>query len=228
MIRLETPRTLRTPDLNEVPNTKDLVDAITRSHKAKIIEGYVLKHNYKNELPFLFYAEININNSRLWNLFKELASHLPEEISLIYNHSDNEPSYGAYQNKYAVIDTLSKFKIELSQDCFLEFGVIHQTDNFFEEVFVDCTKYIRYWGMDEKWFRTTMEKFQLSEVKDLNFMDEFPKVREALRLHFDNVLETEELIEKFRIDFNEYGKTTGNSTLPKAGRKWWQKLFGSE
>lgn len=201
MRRLETPKTLRTPNLDEVPKSKDLVDAITKSQSAKIIEGYVFKVNSSNDLPFKFYAEININNSRLWDLFKKLALHLPDEISLIFNHADNEAIFGKYQDKYVIINKLSDFTTELTQDCFLEFGVIHQTENFLEEVFVDCTKYIKYWGMDEDWFRATMNEFYISEIPDLNFMDEFPKVREALRLHFDNILETEELIEKFEIEF---------------------------
>jgi len=202
MTRLETPPTLRTPNLDEVPRTKDLVDAITKSQSANIIEGFVLKLNIKRDLPFKFYAEININNSRLWDLFKKLALHLPDEISLIYNHADNEASFGKYKEKYSVINTLSNFITELTQDCFLEFGVIHQTETFLEEVFVDCTKYIKYWGMDEKWFRATMEEFKLLETPDLNFMDEFPKVREALRLHFDNAIETEELMEKLKVEFS--------------------------
>ena len=201
MTRLETPRTLRTPNLDEVPKNNDLIDAITKSQSAKIFEGFVFYLNDRKDLPFKFYAEININNSRLWDLFKKLVLHLPDEISLIFNHADFETSFGKYQDKYTVINKLSSFTTELTQDCFLEFGAIHQTNDFLEEVFVDCTKYIKYWGMDESWFRTTMNEFHISEIPDLNFMDEFPKVREVLRLHFENIIETEELIEKFKIEF---------------------------
>lgn len=201
MTRLEIPKTLRIPRLDEVPKTGDLLDAITRSQLAKITEGFVFHVNTRNDLPFKFYAEININNSRLWDLFKKLALHLPEEISLIFNYADNEAIFGKYQDKYAVINKLSYYTTELMQDCFLEFGVIHQTDSFLEEVFVDCTKYIKYWGMDETWFRTIMNEFYISEIPDLNFMDEFPKVREVLCLHFDNILDTEKLIEKLETEF---------------------------
>lgn len=201
MTKLETPPTLRTPNFDEVPKTKDLIEAITKSQSAKIVEGFVFQLNDKKELPFKFYAEININNSRLWELFKTLTIHLPDEISLIFNHADNDAIFGTYQDKYTVINKLSNFTTELSQDCFLEYGVIHQTDYFLEEVFVDCTKYIKYWGMDEAWFKMTMKDFHLIEIPDLNFMDEFPKVREALRLHADDVLETDELIEKLIADF---------------------------
>lgn len=201
MIKLETPPTLRTPNLDEIPQVQNVIEAIQKSHTAKIVEGFVIHCNDNPEFPYKFYSEININNSRLWNLFRALALHLPNEISLIFNHADEEANFGSYQDKYIVIDKLSNFTVELSQDCFLEFGVMHQTDDFLEEVFVDCTKYIKYWGMDEDWFRMVMNDFNLTEIPDLNFMDEFPKVREALRMHAENVLETEELIGKLRIDF---------------------------
>lgn len=201
MKRLETPRTLRIPNLDEVPRTRDLINAISKSHSANICEGFVLRPNTTNDLPFKFYAEINIDNSRLWDLFTKLTFHLPEEISLIFNHSDGETIFGKYQNKNSVMKILSNFTVELTQDCFLEFGTIYQTNEFLEEVFVDCTKYIRYWGTDEIWFRATMMEFSISETPNLNFIDEFPKVREALSLHFENIIETDELIEKLRINF---------------------------
>lgn len=199
--RLEIPPTLRTPNLDEVPNKTDIVDAIEKSRTANIVQGFIIKHNENKELPFKFYAEINVNNSELWNLFKALTLHLPDEISLIFNHADNEATFGNYQDKYAVINKLSNFTTELSQDCFLEFGVIHQTDDFLAEVFVDCTKYIKYWGMHELEFRKVMNEFKILEIPDLNFIDEFPKVREALRLHADNVIETDELIETLKKEF---------------------------
>ena len=194
MRRLEIPPTLRSIRLHEIPNRADVTESIQRSLEAKIIEGYTLKDNTAHELPFKFYAEINIDNPRLWELFKTLALHLPEEISLIFNHVDGETHYGKYQEKYSVLIDISNYSLELTKDCFLEFGAIHHTDDFLEEVFVDCTKYIKYWGMDEAWFRATMLDYQVFEIPDLNFMDEFPKVREALRLHYPDAIETHDLV----------------------------------
>jgi len=201
MTRLEIPPTLRTPNFDEVPNTTDLVEAIKKSQNAKIVEGFVFKYNTKGDLPFKFYVEINVNNSRLWSLFKTLVLHLPDQISLIFNFIDSDAIYGKYQDKYAVINKLSHFTTELTQDCFFEFGAIHQTNEFLAEVFVDGTKYIKYWGMDESWFRSTMHEFDIPEIPDLNFMDEFPKIREVLRLHTKNITETQELITQFKIQF---------------------------
>lgn len=202
MRRLETPPTLRTPNLDEVPRSKELIDSIEKSRQAKIVEGFTFAYNKSNDLPFKFYAEINIDNSRLWDFFKTVALHLPDQISLIFNHADGEANYGDYLDKFTLINGIERFKSELTQDCFLEFGVIHQTDSILEEVFVDCTKFVKYWGTDEQWFRETMLNFNIFEISDLNFMDEFPKVREALRLHKKDAVETENLIEELRTLFN--------------------------
>ena len=187
--------------MDEVPNTADLIDSVERSKLAKIVEGYTFKYNTTNDLPFKFYAEINIDNSSLWNLFKAIVLHLPEEISLIFNHADEEANYGKYLNKHSVLNTIDKYETELTQDCFLEYGAIHQTTDSLEEIFVDCTKYIKYWGIDEQWFRTIMNEFNLFEIPDLNFIDEFPKVREALRLHKSDTIETAEVIKQLKTVF---------------------------
>lgn len=201
MRRLQLPPTLRTPTLDEIPKTDDLIRSIERSHTANIMEGFTFKYNTSNELPFKFYAEINIDNSRLWTFFKFFVNHLPDEISLIFNHSDGEAIYTKYHDKNDILKALGNYEIELTQDCFLEYGAIHQTDTFLEEIFVDSSKYLKYWGTDEKWFRSTMNDFRIVENADLNFIDEFPKVREALRLHEENRLEPADLIEKFESLF---------------------------
>jgi peptidoglycan hydrolase-like protein with peptidoglycan-binding domain len=41
-------------------------------------------------------------------------------------------------------------------------------------------------------------------------------------------LSTDEVVQKFRNIEKGKKVTAPNSTLPKAGRSWWQKLFGSE
>lgn len=201
MRRLELPPTLRTPTIDEVPKTEDVIKSIERSHIANIVEGFIFNYNNSNDLPFKFYAEINIDNSRLWNFFKFFVQHLPDEISLIFNHADGDAVYTKYEDKNDIIKQLDIYETELTQDCFLEYGAIHQTDNFLEEIFVDCSKYLKYWGTDEEWFRTTMKHFQIFENPNLNFIDEFPKVREALTLYQENILETEDLIQRLETLF---------------------------
>lgn len=45
-----------------------------------------------------------------------------------------------YQEKYKVYSKLEEYEGELVQDGFLKFGVIHQTDNYLEEVFIHNAK----------------------------------------------------------------------------------------
>lgn len=194
MKMLETPPTLRAPRPDEIPRSESVLNRLKEREIANITEGFTLKYNTSPDPTFLFYVEINIDNSRLWKLFIHLALHLPEEISLIFNHSDAEPLFGRYMDKHSLLETLEQFKVELTQDCFLEFGAIHHTGEFLEEVFVDSTKYIKYWGSDEEWFRKSMAAFDIHEAPNLDFVDEFPMVREALRLHISGVKEPGEII----------------------------------
>lgn len=106
--------------------------------------------------------EINIDNDRLWQNFKTFLFSMPDMISLIVGHKDdnlNELYYSDYQEKYKVYSKLEEYEGELVQDGFLKFGVIHQTDNYLEEVFIYNAKYIQYWGMDRKKFLNIMNHF---------------------------------------------------------------------
>jgi hypothetical protein len=90
---------------------------------------------------------------------------------------------------------MEPFKRELTQDGFLEVGVLYNDETMMEEVFIRSPKYLQYWGTDEERFRKTMEEFELFEVQTLNFIDEFPLVTEALRLHNAKAKETIEVLE---------------------------------
>ncbi|CAD7796564.1 hypothetical protein CHRY9390_00022 [Chryseobacterium aquaeductus] len=63
------------------------------------------------------------------------------------------------------------------------------------EIFLDESKYIKYWGTDEELFRKTLNDFEIFEVDNLEFIDEYPKVREALRLFEKDVIDSRVLIE---------------------------------
>jgi hypothetical protein len=75
---------------------------------------------------------------------------------------------------------LEEVKLELTQDGFLEFGVIYHDENKLEEVFVKRAKYIQYWGMKKENFVKIMEDFNLYPIQNFNFIDEYPLVTESL------------------------------------------------
>lgn len=201
MRTLELPITIRTARTDELPTTQDNIDWIEESKTSKIVEGYIVHENETNELPFTFFAEINVDNSKLWEVFKALLISFEEEISFIFGHIDNEPYYSKYGDKFEILNQIEKFQTELTQDGFLEFGIIYHDENKLKEVFVKKSKYIQFWGIDRKEFLTIMNRFSICEVEDMKFIDEFPLVTEALRIHKENVFETSEVINQLAETF---------------------------
>lgn len=196
MKTLLLPPTIRTARPDEAPNQGDILDRIAASETANIVEGYAFCHNETQELPFKFFAEINVDNDRLWAVFKALLMQLPDEICLVYNYIDEEPIYSGYSGKYEILNRLEKFQLEIAQDGFLELGALYNDSSFMEEVFVRSPKYLQFWGVDEKRFRETMIEFELYEVPELNFIDQYPFVTEPLRLFYPEVNETAVVLEQ--------------------------------
>ena len=203
MRTLELPITIRTARIDELPSTQDNIDWIEESKTVKIVEGYILHKNETNELPFTFFAEINVDNSKLWELFKALLISFEEEICFIFGHIDNEPFYSKSRDKFEILNVIEKFQTELTQDGFLEFGIIYHDENKLKEVFVKKPKYIQFWGIDKNEFLAVMNSFSIYEVEDMKFIDEFPLVTEALRIHKENVIETSEMIDRLAEIFVE-------------------------
>ena len=194
---LEVPPTIRLPRKEELPNNPEVFERLKDRENANIVQGFILKENTTHDLPFKYYAEVNIDNSRLWDLFIELSQNLPESVSFIYNEYEEDPSYGNYSNKTEIIKFLENYKVELTQDCFLEWGLITDETNLLEEVFIADSKYVKVWGNNEVEFRQSMAAFDLQEISTLNFIDEFPKVVEALTMHNNNAKPTYLLIQEF-------------------------------
>lgn len=203
---LETPPTIRLPRPDELPNDPEVFELLKEREKANIVEGYKLSDNVTHDLPFKFYAEINIDNSRLWGLFKALANQLPDDLSCIYNLHEEEAIFSAYKDKNIILKQLDNYTTELTQDCYLEFGLIYYTDEKLEEVFVSDSKFLKVWGNDEIAFRQLMNDFRLNEISDLNFIDEFPKVVEPLTMFNEKAKTSETIIEELNAFFNHKEK----------------------
>ena len=200
---LELPITIRTARIDEFPYSDELAERIQKRTTAKIVEGFTLKENPTKELPLKFYSEINIDNSRLWTLFKALLSTLPGEVSLIFGQADEDPSYSEYSDKLEILNKLTKFETELTQDGLFEFGVIYHDEALLTEAFVDRTKYVKYWGTDYETFNNVMLEFGLAKIDDLNFIDEFPMITAPLSRFIPDAMETTELVEQL---INEFAK----------------------
>jgi hypothetical protein len=202
---LELPKTLRTPKANEVPMNSSVLERLKKRETANIVEGYTLKLKEENpehkDLAFEFYAEINIDNSKLWDLFLNLTELLPQEVALLFGHIDAEIIYGNYSDKKQVLSFIKKYEKELVADTFMNFGLIFQTDQTLTEIFIDESKYVKFWGVDKSKFESILQKKGLKRIENLEFVDEYPKVREPLRLFDTTITDTNELIEILKGEY---------------------------
>jgi len=192
---LQLPPTIRTARPDEIPMEEETLARIRESATANIVEGYLLKYNDSHDLPFSFFAEINIDNTKMWSLFKSLSVQLPEMICLVYNLKDEDPFYSGYMEKFELLNKIEEYQIEIINDGFFEIGVLYADDTFMEEIFIKSSKYLQFWGVDEPRFRNTMAEFDLFEIPNLNFIDEYPLVTEALSIHNIEAKETLEVLE---------------------------------
>lgn len=201
---LELPPTIRTARADEVttPN-EEILKRLKAREEASIVEGYRLQQNPAAEAPFRFFSEINIDNSRLWDLFRALVNTMPAEVCLIYAHIDDEqPAYGRYMPQQEMLASLSAYQLELTQDGFLEFGVIYQDEKQLQEVYVKKAKYLQYWGVDEASFQKVMQVFGLREIEELHFIDDFPLATEPLKVHHPEARDTEEVLKGLQEAFS--------------------------
>jgi hypothetical protein len=181
---------------------EEVLKRLKAREEALIREGYTLQHNPSTDVPFRFFSEINIDNSRLWDLFTALAASMPQELSLIYGHIDEGPTYGRYLPKQELLEGLAPYRLELTQDGMLETGLIYQDEARLEEVFIRRAKYLQFWGVDEAAFRHLMQSFGLEQVEGLSFMDDFPLATEPLKQHRPEARETDEVLKELGARFS--------------------------
>jgi hypothetical protein len=198
MKALELPPTIRTARADEVTPNEEVLKRLEARAATTLREGYTMKHNPTTEVPFRFFSEINIDNSRLWALFTALAARMPSELSLIYGHIDEEPVYGRYLPKQELLDQLTAYQLELTQDGMQETGLIYQDEGRLEEVFIRKAKYLQFWGVDEAAFRQVMQAFGLEQVQDLSFIDDFPLATEPLKYHHPAAKDTDEVLQELK------------------------------
>lgn len=198
---IELPKTIRPARIDEVPKKSTALERLQLIDNAKIEEGYTfklkeIKNEEHREIPFEFYSEININNSRLWDLVICLTDLLPDIAALIIGYSESEPNYCNYIQKSELIENLKTYRAELIGDPFLDWGIIYQDKESLTEIFIPDSKYIKFWGVNIDRYKSILAEFGLKQVDDLEFIDEYPKVREPLRLFDNSIKDTNVLIEE--------------------------------
>jgi len=191
---LQLPVTIRVPLPEEMPDRDDLEALLWKRQKARIEPGYKITLNSITQLRYTFQAEINIDNHRLWDLVMALSALLPEEIYCEYGLQQEEVVTTAYMLKTKLLSELSKYKQELTQDGFLLFTLLSNTKTELLEITVTESKYIRFSGSDKQSFIQCMQSFQLPEIDDLAFVDEYPSVTEPLRKFIPTARRPEDVV----------------------------------
>ena len=173
---LELPITIRVPLPEEMEHRADIEELLARRKKANIIQGYKLTDTVSPRMPYTFQAEVNINNSLLWNLVLSLSALFPEDICCSYGSTDDESITTDYLAKANVLQKLMPYKEELTKDCTLEFSLFAHSPEGLTEIIITSFKYIRYSGKNRTAFLDRLQQFQLKEISDLAFVDEYPKI----------------------------------------------------
>jgi hypothetical protein len=201
---LELPVNIRVPRMDEVSSDPIMMMRMKARESAKIVEGYAFRGNDIDEgEPYTIFSEINIDNSRLWALFERLAEVVCyPRMKLLYKNIDDEnQSNTEYVETKEIIAKLAKYKTELTQDGFLEFGLFHKDENVLIVLYVKKGKFIQHWGMDAALFESVMREFSLEHIPDLNYVDQYPLMTESLKQYNPDVLETSEVIEYLKSSF---------------------------
>ena len=139
---IELPRTIRPAEEYEIPKGSPAFERLKLMRTANIVEGYKIvddstRTQEQKNIPFKFYAEININNSKLWSVLLNLANEPPDVVSLIFGHEDCDVEFSEYQSKELILQSISHFEIELTQDSFIQWGLIYSDEENLVEFFVD-------------------------------------------------------------------------------------------
>lgn len=196
---IELPKTLRPARFDEVEEGSASENRLNELAFAKIEEGYSLMDNTETDpekrLPFEFYAEINVNNSRLWEVVLALTEELPEVASLVFGYPGATPFYGNYVYKSDLIETIDSYKPEFCEDPFIEWGILCSDKSQLIEIFVAESKFIKFWGVNKDSFKQNMAALDLFELEGIEYIDEYPIVREPLNKFDSSAKIAREIIE---------------------------------
>lgn len=171
------PRGVRFPRENEVP--ADMREQLVRIEDANITTGYTL--TVSDGTPFSSYLEANIHANNIFSVFRELAwALLPDVAAPIIGFKDEEPDFGPYTDRAWAVGVFEPHIDALQNDGFLEFGIVHQSETAFEEIFVASSKYFKIWTNNGARAEEVLNKAGIPQCDTLQFIDEFPMVSTSL------------------------------------------------
>lgn len=192
------PQGIRVPNDDEYPNDYDAEDINSKRLNANIEEGFSLQ--LVSDEKFSFYAEINADEDKLWDLFCTMVDELVTEPAyLILGFKDQDSWLSNFMSKKKLIDVIKEYHFEFTNDGFLALGIASNSEGKLSEVYLTSYKYFNVWGTDVDSFKSIMNRFEIYEDSTLNFIDKFPVVSEALdRSKYKHAIE---IIDELKLEF---------------------------
>lgn len=170
---------IRIPSIDEYPDGYNPHEINEKRDLANITQGYKLIE--VEDEKFTHLAEINIDADKIWDLFVSLSNGLIGDTAYgIIGFKDEEPILSGFTKKEKILSIFSRYKFELANDGYIHFGIAFYDDEVLNEIYVSNFKYFQVWTENKLALIETLSKFKLLEQEDLNFIDEFPVVSEAL------------------------------------------------
>jgi len=167
------PRGVRFPQREDIPG--DPYDVLERVSGARITTGYTLQ--IADGQPYGTYIEANIHAPAVFDVFRKLAFALmPDVTAPLIGIKEDEPVFGPYTDRAWAVGVFEPHIDLLQNDGFLEFGLIHQSDGDFEEIFVASSKYFKIWTNRGDVAEDILQSAGIPKCETLEFIDEYPMV----------------------------------------------------
>ena len=194
---LQLPVAISVPERAELADSADMLELLEQRKQANIVEGFKLQADETQDSSGNFYAAINVNHSRLWEVFCRLVSSLPgNEVCCVLKPGNEEPVTTGSHHKQQVLAALMEYSLELGNDPSLSFAVLLQTKDTQVKLLVNQSKYLQYWGVNRKGFEKQMRQLDIRPVANLEFVDAYPMVTEPLSKFFPNARDATTVIQQ--------------------------------
>jgi hypothetical protein len=193
------PLGIKIPQNEEYPVGSNVEKINNQRDSANIMEGFTFKKVIGEK--YSYYVEINVNADKLWDVFCALSNKLINNSAYgVIGFKEEKPTLSNFTSIEKIIKILEKYKYELLNDGYLEFGIASYNDKEMNEIFVSSFKYIKVWTPNIVLLTETLKEFGIRQIENLQFIDEFPVVSEALAVNIEkgirNYTEVIESIEK--------------------------------
>ncbi len=168
---------MRFPRAEDLPSESH--DFLSRVVDARITTGYIATN--AADQPYSAYIEANVHAPDVFTVFTSLAFGLMPDIAApLIGIKEEEPIFGPYTDRAWAVGVFGPYIDILQNDGFLEFGILHQSEFAFEEIFVASSKYFKIWTSNGQLAETILRSNNIPRCETLQFIDEYPMVSESI------------------------------------------------